>query len=271
MDRWQRVLEAAELLTDTSRALEAAAGEFLREVETTAMTRSFKMVVLLAMCEGGVMRPAIGIADLVAAFRAYFGEERHRDDVAGTKVEAVAAVGEQVWQRYLKHNPIAKWAGLDREQPSPFFAWRAQTAELVYIGPRPADAALAEPFARAIEDRARARLDDYWQRPGPQRMVFSVIPTGGAAGDGRHCIMFGAAIDGLPSGWHLVSINGKNLYGKFAKIALNVVKAEPTDSASVPNRLTDELRVLFGGELPRRPRVRLVRQAAAAVWEIRGV
>ena len=68
-----------------------------------------------------------------------------------------------------------------------------------------------------------------------------------------------------------MSINGKTLYGKFAKIALNVVKAEPTDSASVPNRLTDELRALFGGELPRRPRVRLVRQAAAAVWEIRGV
>ena len=87
-DRWHRVLKAAELLTDTSRALEAAAGEFLREVETTALTRSFKRVVLLVMCEGGVMRPAI---------------------------------------------------------------------------------------------------------------------------------------DGLPSGWHLVSINGKNLYGKFAKIALNVV------------------------------------------------
>lgn len=271
VDRWHHVLEAAELLTDTSRALEAAAGEFLREVETTAMTRSFKMVVLLAVCEGGVMRPAIGIADLVAAFRAYFGEERHRDDVAGSEVEAVAAVGAQIWQRYLVRNPIAAWTGLNRNEASPFFAWREETAELVYIGPRPADAALAEPFARAVEDRARARLDDYWQRPGPQRMVFSVIPTGGAAGDGRHCIMFGAAIDGLPSGWHLVSINGRNLYGKFAKIALNVVKAEPIDSASVPNRLTDELRALFGGELPRRPRVRLVRQTAAAVWEIRGV
>ena len=290
VDRWHRVLEAADLLTDQSRALETAAGEFLREIETTGMTKSFKMVVLLAMCAGGVMRPAIGSADLVAAFRAYFSEERHRDDVAGTEVEAATAVNAQVWQRYLERNPIAAWAGRNREQASPFFVWRAQTAELIYIGPRPADVALAEPFARAIEDRARGRLDAYWQRPGPGRMVFSVIPAGSAAGGaateaagdesapapaasgaGRHCIMFGAPVEGLPSGWHLVSINGRNLYGKFAKIALNVVKAEPTDKATVPNVLTDELRALFGGVLPRRPRVRLVRQAAAAVWEIRGV
>ena len=57
------MLQAAELPTDTTRALEAAAGEFLREVETTAMTRSFKRVVLLVMCEGSVMRPAIGSAE----------------------------------------------------------------------------------------------------------------------------------------------------------------------------------------------------------------
>jgi hypothetical protein len=106
-------------------------------------------------------------------------------------------------------------------------------------------------------------------------MVFPVIPAGNAAGTGeepearRHCIMFGTSIEGLPRGWHLVTINGKNLYGKFAKVALNVLKAVPQDTSEVPNLLTDELRALFGGALPSKPRVRLVRETSAAVWDIR--
>lgn len=80
--------------------------------------------------------------------------------------------------------------------------------------------------------------------------------------------MFGKARQGLPEGWHLVSINGRNLYGKFVAVALNVLKAAPVDSQEVSNILTEELRALFGGQLPGKPRVRFVRQTAAAVWEI---
>ena len=73
---------------------------------------------------------------------------------------------------------------------------------------------------------------------------------------------------GLPDGWHLVSLNGRHLYGKFVKVALNVVKTQPTDSREVPNLLTQELTQLFGGVVPSRARVRFVKQPGAAVWEI---
>jgi hypothetical protein len=80
--------------------------------------------------------------------------------------------------------------------------------------------------------------------------------------------MFGKDRAGLPTGWHLVNINGRHLYGKFVQVALNVVKTEPTDITAIPNLLSQELRALFGGVLPQRPRVRLVREAGAAVWRV---
>jgi superfamily II DNA or RNA helicase/HKD family nuclease len=274
VDRWHHLLEAAGLLTEEDRALEAAVGDFLREVETTAMTKSFKMVVLLSLCEETAFKRSVSGAELVTAFRAYFTEERHREDVAGTEVEDVAAVDSAALLRYIEKNPIKAWTGSGRAAVSPVFSWQKAAPALSYVGPRPTDPALTTPFARAIKDRALARLDAYWQRPGPTRMVFPVIPAGSAsegqasAADRRHCIMFGKARQGLPEGWHLVSINGRNLYGKFVAVALNVLKAAPVDSHEVPNVLTEELRALFGGQLPGKPRVRFVRQTAAAVWEI---
>ena len=81
--------------------------------------------------------------------------------------------------------------------------------------------------------------------------------------------MFGNYRQGLPVGWHLVAINGRYLYGNFVAVALNVLKAKPSETRHEPNVLTEELLKLFGGSLPRRPRVRFVRQTALAVWEIR--
>jgi hypothetical protein len=233
------------------------------------------MVVLEAMCDGPSFRASIHGADLVRAFRACFSEERHRDDVAGTEVEQVTAVDDRTWLRYIEKNPIAAWVGRNTGRPSVFFAWQEATATFRYIGPRPAEPALERRFARAVLDRASARLAAYWQRPGPGSLVFPVIPAGSAtaipgaaAGSRKVCIMFGHHRQGLPNGWHLVAINGRHLYGNFVSVALNVLKAQPVEARDEPNLLTDELRTLFGGSLPPRARVRLVRQTGTAVWEI---
>ena len=80
--------------------------------------------------------------------------------------------------------------------------------------------------------------------------------------------MFGADRAGLPEGWHPVRVGETVLYGKFVKVALNVLKLTPTEDRGEPNRLTEMLRALFGGEVPPRAKVRLVKDAGADVWEI---
>jgi hypothetical protein len=127
---------------------------------------------------------------------------------------------------------------------------------------------LRRALRKAVHERAIARLETYWNRPGPARMVFPVLPTG----QGKSlCIMFGKERSGLPTGWHLVSINGRHWYGKFVKVALNVLKSAPTDAGTNQNLLSQELRTLFGGTVSHRPRVRLVREIGAAVWRVERV
>lgn len=274
VDRWYRVLEAAGLTTPEDQALESLAGDFLKNIETTAMTKSFKMVVLRALCNGRTFRESVDGAALVRTFRSFFSEERHRDDVLGTEVEEVATVTDRAWLRYIERNPIAAWVGRHAEGGARFFDWHTSTSLFRYVGPSAAGSALERHFAHAVYDRTTARLDSYWRRPGPHRMVFPVIPVGNTANhharesDEKVCIMFGHHREGLPAGWHLVVINGRHLYGNFVAVALNVLKATPSEARSEPNVLTHELRQLFGGSLPRRPRVRFVRQTGQAVWEI---
>jgi hypothetical protein len=249
------------------RTLENEVGEFLREVERTAMTKSFKMVVLKAMCGAGAFRNRLPMADLVIAAREYFTQERHRDDVAGTEVEAVSTAEERTWRSYLQRNPIAAWTGANAKNSSRFFAWDEPSSELCYVGPMPQEDRQVR-FVEAVADRVEARLETYWQRPGPGRFVFNVIPAGSGADSDNLCIMFGTNRDGLPAGWHLVRINGRHLYGNFVKVALNVLKDRPTDSKAVPNVLTAELMKLFEGTSGRKQRVRFLRQTSAEVWEI---
>ena len=52
------------------------------------------------------------------------------------------------------------------------------------------------------------------------------------------------------------------------KVALNVLKARPTDDRGEPNVLTSALRMLFGGGVPPRAKVRFVKEVGAAVWEL---
>jgi hypothetical protein len=264
--RWAEVAQRLELAPEQDRALDTAAGDFLQEIERTAMTKSFKMVVLLAMLQAHRFPHAIGMADLVAAFRRYFSEERHRLDINGTRVEG-AATDDAVWRRYLLDNPINAWTGGNTGAPGRYFAFDEQRDELRYIGPRAAD---LEAFRAAVLERVTWRLEDYWDRPRPGRFVYAVLPQGSDA----LCVMFGngGAREGLPFGWHPVHINGRFFYGKFVKVALNVVKEQPTDDSSMPNLLAAELRRLLGlaeGVKPNRShRVRLVPLPAQDAWGI---
>jgi hypothetical protein len=95
-----------------------------------------------------------------------------------------------------------------------------------------------------VAERAAWRLEVQLTRPGPAQRLYKVRP-GGA---GRAPIMLGEENgDGLPrgQGWRVIMINGRPMYGKFAKIALNTISDQP----DCVNTLTDELRTLLGGEL----------------------
>ncbi|HQN10538.1 MAG TPA: DEAD/DEAH box helicase family protein [Quisquiliibacterium sp.] len=266
---WYRVLDAMGHLSADEAALEAQCGAFLAELERTAMTRSFKMVVLKAMLEHRSLPGAIRLDDLVAYFRRHFEAERHRADIADTELADVAHVAGDVIARYIAKNPINAWVGGKTREASRFFAWDPAGSLFRYVGPRPEQ---VDAFLAAVTERVDWRLQRYAQRPGPACNLYKVIPTGQGGGA---CIMLGnASGDGMPrgEGWQLVRINGRYRYAKFAKVAINVMRDAPSDARGAGNLLVTELQALFGDDrlldFARVYRVRIARLPGEACWAI---
>ena len=115
---WWRLVEAQDDLTvEEARCLENH-DAFLREIETTQMTKSFKMVVLESLLEnnGFVSPPTVN----EIAQQAFAVFERRRPLVADIKsdLQDLETVGAAEWLRYWKGNPINAWIGGNRASDS---------------------------------------------------------------------------------------------------------------------------------------------------------
>lgn len=193
----------------------------------------------------------------------------------GSPVEDAPSASTRSWTAYLETNPIAAWTTANTQIAVPYFSYNRTKGEFHYVGPVPA-AEQSAAFADAVRDRVHARLDGYWRRVSTRNTVYAVVPIGKRsdaedAGDRSYCIMLGNDREGMPMGWHLVSINGRTLYAKFMKVAINVVKVSPSDDRGVPNVLTQELTTLLGKRMTGRARVRITKDAAAAMWIVTAV
>lgn len=261
---WFGVLRACEAITAAEATLENECGAFLQELERTAMTRTYKMVVLEAMLRDGSLRPVVPIADIRQHFRTHFQHARYRHELDGTPVTRIAEVEAATLERYIFDNPINAWIGGNRGEPSPYFRWSEADRTFAYVGPQASDVGA---FAAAVAERVAWRIEAHLARPGPDQAAYKVIP---ASQGSRAIVMLGDENgDGLPrsGGWQVVRINGRLMYAKFAKIAINTLAEKPDGE----NVLTSELQKMFGPELLRfeRPhRVLIVRDSESGVLEI---
>jgi superfamily II DNA or RNA helicase/SAM-dependent methyltransferase/SOS-response transcriptional repressor LexA len=86
-------------------------GKFLREVETTAMTKSFKMVLLEALLEhGGLVDPPTQ-GELSAQSLTIFQRRRNLITDIKPELQNIEALHPVTWQRYWESNPINAWIG----------------------------------------------------------------------------------------------------------------------------------------------------------------
>jgi len=238
---WFSALRACEALTEKEAALEKDCGDFLRELERTAMTRTYKMVVIQAMLQSGAFREAIGLDEICAHSREHFAHSRFKHEIEGTPIADIAGVQADVLGRYWLENPIRAWTTANSRTQSAFFSYASGSETFRYVGPAAGDPVV---FVTAAAERAAWRLETQLTRRGPAQRLYKVLP----GGNGRALIMLGEENgDGLPrgAGWRVVLINGRTMYAKFAKIAINTLADQPDGV----NQLTEELRVLLDGAL----------------------
>ncbi|HSM21532.1 MAG TPA: helicase-related protein, partial [Rubrivivax sp.] len=101
---------------DLTEPESAAAHEFealLREVEVTAMTRSFKMVLLEALLELDGLRQPVPLEALAQRSRGVL--ERRRPLLADLPEEMrTVGASDPAWGRYWRDNPVRAWTGGNR-------------------------------------------------------------------------------------------------------------------------------------------------------------
>lgn len=210
-------------------------GGFLAHLEITPMTRSYKMLVLLAMIGEGAFPGKISIERLTERV----AEFARRYAVARTEL-GEALENSADLQRLLINNPIEAWAGGRGTGQVEYFAWDGATFSTRFE----VEDGLEAPLRDLAQEIAEWRLAVYVRRmpaPGSDRIVCRVSQSSGTP------ILFlpdRNRTPGIPEGWCEVVVDGENYQAKFAKIAVNVL----TPTGSPRNMLPALLRWWFGPE-----------------------
>lgn len=151
---WFALVAAEESeLSEAERTIIGKHGDFLRQLETTAMTKSYKMVLLEAFLELDGWREAVSLERL--AERSWQVLQRRRpllgdlpDDYQGMS----GAPGD--WLAYWKKNPISAWSG------GRYFS----VEEGLFIGNVPVEEAAIAPLSELVQELVDYRLTTYAAR-----------------------------------------------------------------------------------------------------------
>jgi len=106
---WDFVASEGDLSDVEERLLEETSGAFLRHLETTSMTKSFKMVTLQALVEADAFGEGLEVSELARrAHQILRRDPRLLSDVPADLRSAELAKSKK-WVAYWKRNPVKAW------------------------------------------------------------------------------------------------------------------------------------------------------------------
>ena len=215
-------------------------GDFLSALESTQMTKSYKMVVLLAMLNESEMPGGLEIGRLVeavrrivkrsAALQADFGDERDDDSAL---------------QTLLENNPIAAWVGGTGTGRTSYFSYEKGCFNALVDEPL----ATREVLQELTRELVAWRLADYLRRvigaATDTDFVCKIIQSGGQP---LLKLPDRERAPAIPEGWTPISIDGAIHEANFVKIAINVIRLPGGEG----NLLPEIVRGWFGPDAGQR-------------------
>lgn len=169
---WRLVERQADLDEAEQRCLEHHEA-FLREVEVTAMTRCFKMVLLEALLELDGFRRPPEVARLASHSLEVFRRRRALIPDIHEELREIDRAEPPGWQRYWRDNPINAWTGGNRsDDRRPWF--RIEDDRF-----RPAFTVAQkdlETFGAMVQELVDYRLAAYLHRTGHTGEASNVLP-----------------------------------------------------------------------------------------------
>jgi hypothetical protein len=214
-------------------ALEEANG-FFASLETTEMSKSYKMLVLLALLNRDQFPGKLSLELLVEEVGA----------AASRDIRIAADLGEAAGdsvklKRLLTENPIQAWVGGRGTDGVSYFALEGD----VFRTRVDLSASAAPAAQELLRELIEWRLAEYFQRSGrPTSDIAVKLSHSG----GRPILMPlpREAHPELPEGWADLRVDQETFQANFAKVAVNVVRRPGSDE----NVLPELLRQWFGAD-----------------------
>lgn len=170
--QWFALVRTMGDLTEQESAVAAQFQALLREVEVTAMTKSFKMVLLEALLELGGLGQPVRLEALAQRSRGVLDRRRPLLADLPAEVRTIAAA-DPVWMRYWRDNPVKAWTGGNRPPGTTApFKLEASTFALTTSVP----AAMAPALAAMLQELVDYRLAAYEVRLAPEAAAGNVVP-----------------------------------------------------------------------------------------------
>jgi len=228
---WLRFVQAMGDLSPAQASALDQASEFLSELESTRMTKSFKILTLLAVLDEDQLPGSLAIDAVERGFR----RQAERSAILRQDVGAALANPSSL-TRMLETNPIAAWTGGGDATRKTFFTYRdRQFASKFTLTPEVRDS-----FQELARELADWRLAEYLNRAdhsdGPDgRFTCKVSHSAGRA------ILFlpdRAQNPAIPRGWVDVDAEGRRLRVKLVEVAINVAQDASAEENVLPEVLT---------------------------------
>lgn len=231
---WFQFVRSMGDLTGAADDAEVRLRSFLEALEVTPMTKSYKMLVLLAMLAEGGFPDGLEIARLMNRIRIIARRSAALRSELGDSLD-----NDEALRHLLESNPISAWtagAGTGGERYFRYDSGRFGFA--TSIAP-----SLGAAAAELVRELAEWRLANYLRRTGQSEgapRIFCRV----SHSNGRP-ILFLPSRDrtpGIPKGWVEITADGEPYQANFVQIAINAV----TRPGATQNVLPDILHKWFG-------------------------
>lgn len=232
---WTRFLRTMGDLTSDEEEAVIATGDFLDMLEITPLTKSFKVLTLMAILNRDALPGKIGISELTEEFRRIARRSSTLRADVGEVLE-----NDQELRSLIEKNPIAAWQGGKGTGGRPYFQFDGSKFAADLNVPE----SCRTDFQNLVREVLDWRLAEYLDRgrttDAANHFNCRVIHSGG-----RPILKLPdrKKTPGIPSGWVEVKANGRSYFAKFVKEFVNVLRDE---QVSKENLLTQVIRGWFG-------------------------
>jgi superfamily II DNA or RNA helicase/HKD family nuclease len=232
---WLGMVEALGGLSPEERRARSGHRGFLDALETTEMTKSYKMLVLLAMIAEDAVPGALTIDQLAGAVR------RIARRYPLLERDLPGEMSDEDLRNLLERNPIEAWVGGRGTGGVSYFNYDGATFATRFSE----EGASREPLQDLSREIADWRLAEYLRRLAAGAQIGQIICRVSHA-NGRPILFLPSrtATPGIPEGWTEVLVEGQRRFANFVQIAVNVVSEQPGGQ----NLLPEMLREWFGSD-----------------------